>query len=307
MTSSSEKKKIRFRWLLWPIIIFSITAGILYFFLNPKLALDLAVPEFNKLGPVSAKVNNDVVHINTSLVLTNKSPYALEIDTVSFVLRLGGRIMVKKKLVEVLNLTKRQTDTIPVNLAVDLANFKNILKGLHDKDSTELELSIEADYNTFLGHVSVPYTTSKTIAVPVPPKFKVEKFERHKFRFSDKTMDAEVYVSISNGGNLNLNIDELNYHIRLKDGLIESQGVYHPEVKIKPHSTKMIMIPVKIKIDKPLKVYMMVLRDKDDMPYELSLRANVDENTFLNQSAPFEFYKTGIIELKKDRDERDRR
>ena len=141
MTAMAKEKhshSFKWKWVIWPVMIFGIISGILYFFLNPKLALDLAVPEFNKLGPVSARVNNDVVYINTSVVLTNKSPYSLEIDTLNCELKLGGKVMVSKSMTEVFNLTKRQTDTIPIRLAVSLTNFREILKGLQGQDSTQL-------------------------------------------------------------------------------------------------------------------------------------------------------------------------
>ncbi|MES2629863.1 MAG: LEA type 2 family protein [Bacteroidota bacterium] len=300
-----EKKK-SYKWLIFPITLFILCAVGFYFFFNPKKALDLAVPQFDKIGHLSGKIENDKIILNTSVILTNKSPYTLDIDTLSVELKLGGKTLLKDTKTNIVDIRKGVTKEIPVVLTLDFKNIQKIIRGLQDQDSTDLELSINADYNTFLGHVSIPFTTTKRVAVPIPPKLKVVKLERKGFSFKDKIMDADVYLEVTNRGRLDMNIKELQYDIQLQDKLIESHGTYDKTITIRPGDKKTVVIPLKIRIEKPLKVYLMILRDKDVVPYTLKLKATVDENMLLKQTAPVEFFKEGVMELKKDKGKEDK-
>ncbi len=293
-------KKRPYSWIIFLLIFLGLGAAAFYFYLNPKKALDLAVPEFQKVGFVSAKIENDTVEIRTSLILTNKSPYELDIDTITFELKLADSTLIKQTMVHVVDLKKRQTDTIPVLLKVNHKKIRALIQRLQSQDSTTLELIVNVDYNTFLGHVSFPYSTTKTIPVPVPPKIKILDFERHKFKFSDKTMDADVHLEITNDGKLDLDINKLYYHMKLNRGLIETEGVFDQKISINPRTTKLVTIPITIKIDRPIKVYLMVLRDMDQMNYTLSLKAEINEQFLLKQTGSIEVFKEGVLELKNE-------
>ncbi len=288
------------RWILVLVSLVLLTSGGLYFYFNPKKALVLAVPELTNFDYVKFKVEEDTLIFETKISLTNKSPFGMEVDTLDIKLKLGDSLLIDKMLTKVFDIPAKGVQEIPFSLRIHRKKFHDILESLQDQDSTDFSMDINADYNTFLGHIALPYSITKRIPVPIPPKVRVLKLERHKFKFSDKTMKAEVYLEIENRGRLNMNIHELYYDMSLNNDLVKAEGTFNQEVKIEPRTTKQVMIPITIQVNRPLKVYMMILTDNDDMHYTLRLKANVDEHMLFDKSAPVTFYKEGVMELKKD-------
>lgn len=294
-----KAKKRIYTWITALVIVLALGAVVFYYYQNPKKALALVVPEFDKVGFLSAKVENDTIILNTSFVLCNKSPYELEVDTVGFELKLADNTIIKQTIVQVFKIKRYQKAEVPVELRLNHKRIRELIKSLQAQDSTNLEFAVNVDYDTFLGHVAFPFSSSKRIAVPRPPKIKIVHFERHKFKFSDKTMAADVHLEVTNEGKLDLDIRELQYRLSIKQGLIETQGTFSQEIKIRPKSRKIVVIPIEIVIEKPLKLYLMVLRNKDKLPYTLNLMALIDDHFLFNQTAPVAFFKEGVMELKK--------
>lgn len=296
----SLSRKVYKRIISIAIVLILLGSIAAYFIYNPKKAITFVFPDLDRIRYINAVIRKDSVYTTTSLVLENKNPYKLSIDTLAFTISLNDTVLADQVLSLQLHQKSFSLDTVKLPLNLNIKKIRNTIKGLQDQDSATLNAKGFAIYETIFGRVKLDFNTDKRIAVPIPPKLEVLKIERDHFNLKDKTLSAEAWIRIINEGkNLDLNLSELEYEISVKN-VLHSAGKIPQSVKIKPGSSVVVKIPMKIEIFHPLKTVWKIAMDNDRLPYRLHLVGRIKENISDDGfSAPAEIWATGMLELKK--------
>ncbi len=91
------------KFLLVFIGILILAGGVLFYIYNPKKAIELILPDLSKVIFINATIKQgDSVESKAAIIVQNRSPYKLSIDSVFFKVELN-----KKKLIE---------EFVPVNI-----------------------------------------------------------------------------------------------------------------------------------------------------------------------------------------------
>lgn len=294
------KRKARIFIIILVLLLLAI-GGFIYFY-NPKKAINLILPDLSRITFIHANVKKDAVHTKVDVIVQNKSPYKLTIDTVYFQIKLNNESLLEESVPVQLEQKRYQIDTIEIPVNVSTKKLRGILEKLKGTDSTGLEASCYVKYNTIFGKVKLSYDKLFRIPVPIPPKIKVLKVERKKYNITEKKLFTNIQLEIINmGGNIDLQLTDIHYQLNIENEL-SSEGVISKKVTIKPKSTETIEIPVEIKVEHPIKTVLDILTDNDKMNYTLNLQAMLIENMVdkvKQDPIPIEIHASGKLELKK--------
>lgn len=283
-------------------ILIAIAAVVLFYKFNPKKAIQLILPDLSKVTYINASIAGDSVNTKVDLIVQNKSPYKLDIDSVSFEIQLNDQLLLKELVPVNLKQHRYQVDTIQLPVNISRKKLKQILSGLKGKDSTELNANFYIIYNTVFGRVKLKYDKVIHIPVPVPPQIKVLKVERKKFNLMAKELNTLILLEIINAGpTIDLQLYDIHYQIKIENEL-SSEGTIDKMVVIKPKSTETVEIPVDIHVKHPVKTIVAILTDNDQMNYTLNIQAKMIEKMVKDvkqDPIPVEINASGILELKK--------
>lgn len=287
------------------LIIFLITliaSSVLFYIYNPKKAIYLILPDLSKITYISANVKNDSVQTKIDVIVQNKSPYKLTIDSAFFEILLHDQLLVKELVPVNLKQKRYQIDTIQLPVDISRKKLKKILSGLKAVDSTDITANCYVIYNTVFGKVKLAYEKIVHIPVPVPPKIKVVKVERKKYNVMQKVLNTTILLEIINGGqNIDLQLFDVHYEMQIENQL-STEGVIDKTIVIKPKSTETVEIPIDIKVEHPLKTIVAILTDNDQMNYTLHLQGKMIEKMVdhvKQDPIPVEINASGKLELKK--------
>ncbi len=285
--------------LLLLVIIASVAVFYIY---NPKKAVNLILPDLSRITYINADVKSDSVRTKIDVIIQNKSPYKLSIDSVFFEIKLNDELLLKELVPLKLKQKRYQTDTVELPVDISRKKLKHILDNLKDVDSTNLSAYFYIVYDTFIGKVKLKHDKIIRIPVPIPPQVKVVKVERKKFSLKEKTLYTNILLKVINKGrNINIQLTDIYYKLQVENAL-ESEGTIDKVVTIRPQSTELVEVPVDIRIEHPLNTIMKIITNNDEMNYTLHLKAKMIENMVDNldkQPIPVEITATGKLELKK--------
>jgi LEA14-like dessication related protein len=289
--------------ILVVILLIIISAvSILFYFYNPRKAIDLILPDLSQISYINADVKEDSVRTKINVIVQNRSPYKLTIDSVYFEVRLNDKQLVEELVPIELKQLRYQTDTVELPIDISRKKLKGILANLKDVDSTDISANCYVVYNTVFGHVKLRYNKISHIPVPIPPKIKVVKVERKQYSVIDKTLYATVQLEIINKGkNIDIQLSNIRYQFQVENSL-SSEGTIDKIVTVKPASTEYLEILIAIKVERPLKTAIAIITDNDRMNYSLHLTADMIENMtnkINREPIQTEINANGILELKK--------
>ncbi|MBA2612079.1 MAG: LEA type 2 family protein [Bacteroidetes bacterium] len=284
------------------ILLFVIAlAGLIIFYLfNPRKALKLVFPDLTNISYIKAVIKNDSAFTKISMVLQNKNPYKLDIDTLDFNLKLNDTSIAHQTIALKIEQARFDIDTIKLPLNLSIKKIRGLISRLQDQDSTSVEVSGYIVYQTLFGRAKINFDKKTPILVPIPPEIKVLKVERNGYNIRDKILKASATIEIINKGkNLDLSLTNIQYDMTVKNTL-RSKGIISKPLVIKPHSSIIIKLPVEIEIYHPLKTVWLIKTDNDQLNYTLHIKCNVKENISESSFAsPTEVTATGILELVK--------
>lgn len=284
------------------ILLIVIASGVLIYIYNPKKAIDLILPDLSSINYIYANVKNDTVRTKIDIIVQNKSPYKLTIDSVYFEINLNEEQLIEERIAVNLKQERYQVDTVRLPVDFPKKKFKGILANLKGVDSTHLNANCYIIYNTIFGRVKLKYDKLVKIPVPIPPQIKVIKVERKKYSITEKTLFTNVQFEIINmGRNIDLQLTHIHYKLKVENSL-SSEGTIDKKVNIRPQSTVTVEIPIEIKVERPLKTVLAILTDNDRMNYTLHLQAMMIENMVdkvKQDPIPVEINASGKLELKK--------
>jgi LEA14-like dessication related protein len=287
--------------LLICILFIGLAAGstALFYYLHPKKAVHLILPDLNNINYLSADIRDDTAFTKLKVVVQNKSPYRLVIDTVHFQIKLSGITVVEETVAVRLDLLKSQSDTIALHAHLPVKKIREIIGKLQGTDSTQINVNAYIIYNTVWGKTKLNVDKEIIIAVPIPPQVKVISIEKKKYAVSDKTLTAMARIEIINKGKvLDIELSDIRYHLIIKD-ILHSEGTINHKISIPPRSNVYIDIPITIELEHPMKTLWLITLDKDQVNYSLFIKAELKHHKLDQENFfPVEFHSTGSVELK---------
>lgn len=283
--------------------VFTLAIVVLFYVYNPKKAVELILPDLSKITFINVSVvNGDSVQSKAAIIVQNKSPYKLSIDSVFFRVELNKSQLIEEYVPLNLEQIRHQVDTVLLPIDFSRKKLKTILAELKEVDSTDVDFKCYVIYKTMFGHVKLKYDKTVRIPVPIPPQIKVIKVERKKFNVLDKILNTNIQLEIINKGkNINLKLQHIHYTLEIGNSL-SSEGIIDRTIEIKPQTTSYAEIPLEIKIEHPLKTILEILTNNDHTNYILRLNAEMIEQMVDKSSQtpiPIEIFAEGNLELKK--------
>lgn len=295
-------KKITARVLKQILILVSIALVVLiiFYLFNPKRALKLVFPDLSNISYINAVIRHDSAITKTALIMQNKSPFKLTIDTINFEVILNDTSVAAGKVPLALEQKRFDIDSVILPLNLSIKKIKGIIQHLQDQDSTHIIIKGDITYETIFGTTKIDFHKDKRIPVPRPPKIKLLKVIKHGFKLNDKTLNAEAIIEIKNEGKLlNLELIDINYELFIGK-IIHSSGTYKKPIIIKPESVSTISFPMALEISKPLKAAWLISTNQDEMNYRLNatftLREKMTEKYY---DSPVNLSASGKMELVK--------
>ena len=278
---------------LWPILLIlflGIGGYFIYLFIQKQKMLNLLLPEVTEITLIKADIHQDTAFIEVNTIVVNKAPYEMNIDSVVCDLALGGTLLVSTSNYVGLRQESGEADSVTFSVKIPITHTKNKIQSLQGQDSTGISIQATIVYSG----LKIPFIKSKKIEVPVPPKFKVLKTNR-KVKLFKKDIQAQLFLGIVNEGkNLSLDLHDLQYEISIGDDLA-SKGKFPRDVSIRPQSSQVLKLPLKLKMKHPLATIFKIWGDKDRVTFHLMLSGYMDAGKM--KRIPTVIFATGKMEL----------
>lgn len=282
--------KFRFRHVL-VILILGIIGYAVYFLIQRHKLLNLALPEVKEITLIKVDIHSDTAFVEVNMIVMNKAPYRMSIDSVICNLSLGGTKLVSVSQYIGLRQESGQSDSVRISVNIPISHTRNKILSLQNQDSTGLQLEAMIVYSGFM----VPFAKSQQIEVPVPPQFKVIKTEKKEFRLFKKDVQVDLFLSIINEGkNLSLDLHDLQYEITIGTDL-RSKGKFPRDVSIRPQSSQVLKLPLDIKMKHPLETIFKIMGDNDRVPFKIELSGYMDVGKM--ERIPVVIFASGRMEI----------
>ena len=279
------------------LLFIALLCGGLYFYLNPKKALNIIIPEVDDIQNIHIQVKGDTAFINLLLTVSNSGLFKLHIDTLTYNIKLDTSTLLSKSEYINVQLLKKQSDTIVLPLKLPFKRLIKKIKNLQSQDSVNIPIDVRVVYSTVFGKAVLPYSKTLRIEVPHPPKFEVEKIEYVKRE--KKTIYVNAHLKMHNYGKIDLNVSGLTYTLTTAKDLFTATGSYLGEIQVRPRSVISERLPIKIEFNKVLKTLGMVITNNDKVKYHLLITGFLQTNKLGTEKTPIEIEKDGVLELKK--------
>jgi LEA14-like dessication related protein len=273
------------------IVLIAIIGIAAFFYLNPKKALHLVLPDFTGENFVKARIKNDTAYINFKSYLTNVSPFTIYIDSVFYTILLDTVTIISER--SQLNLSQKggAVDTAVFEFKIPIKKLRHVIKNLQSQDSTFLTGQVELSCNTFFGNMNVSFSKKQKIRVPTPPDIKVVSVKRRKINLRENTAKVDVEVQIINyNPEIEVHLANIGYAIQFGEQ-IAAKGHFKNEIKVKPYSSTFITLPLTIHIDKPLRTLWDIYFNKAEKNYKVMLTATLSNDKI--SKIPIEIEATG--------------
>lgn len=267
-----------------------------YFFSNPKKALNIIIPESEKLNNIHVRFSRDTAYIDLQIYIKNKSLFKLDIDSIVYKVKLDTSTLLSKS--EFLNekLKRSESDTLNLIVALPYNRVSKKIKSLQNRDSVDIDIDLRLVYSTVFGETSLPYQKTIRIEVPKPPKFEIEKIDYLKRE--KRTGYFMAYVRMHNYGKIELNISKLHYQMTATD-FLKAEGDHPEEIRIKPRTDLLFKLPVKIEFKRVFKVISKIVTNNDEVDYTIKVTGLIQNDKLSQDKTPIEIEKSGTMELKK--------
>jgi len=267
-----------------------------YYISHPKKALNIIIPKFENIEKISITLLKDTALIDADVLFENKSFFKLSIDSLIYNIKLDTLTLLSKAQDLRIRLSPSQADTVNLPIALPFKRLMKEIKHLQKQDSVSITFDLRVVYSTWLGKTVLPYKKIIIIAVPVPPKFEIEKFEYKKHRNHEFYFNADV--KIINKGKLDLHISDVSYTIVVKDNF-RATGKDLREIHLNPRSEMIVVLPIKITFEHLFKTLIKVVTNNDKVKYDLKIHLRAQMDKLSPEKTEIDIEKEGITELKK--------
>lgn len=273
------------------IILIAIIGIAAFFYLNPKKALHLVLPDFTGENFVQARIKNDTAYIHFKSYLTNVSPFTIYIDSVFYTILLDTVSIISER--SRLNLSQKggAVDTAIFEFKIPIKKLRHVIKNLQSQDSTFLSGQFELSCNTFFGNMDVSFSKKQKIRVPTPPDIKVVKVKRREINLRKNTVQVDVELQIINySPSIEVHLANIGYAVQFGEQ-IAGKGHFENQIKVKPNASTFITLPLTIQINKPLRTIWNIYFNKAEDNYKVVLTATLSNDKI--SKIPIEIEATG--------------
>jgi LEA14-like dessication related protein len=275
------------------ILILGLLGLVIYLFLQPKKALQVIIPDLNRMENIHITLSQDTAFIEASLDIENKSLFKLDLDSLEYRVQLDTATLLSAKRYLGLKLKRSQKDTLHLPLALPFKRLRNKIRSLQGLDSVDVPVHIKLVYSTVFGKAVLHYSKTLRIEVPRPPEFEIVKVDY--LRREKKTGFFMVYLKLHNRGKIRLSVSDLHYRFEAPE-LFTARGREQKEVHIQPRSTTAIELPVEVKFKSIFKVAGRLISNHE-VEYYLKITGLVGDETG-RKKVPVEIEKRGRTELR---------
>lgn len=281
------------------MLLILLAVAVIFLFFNPKKGLKLVLPDLDDIALVEARIERDTAFVSVDMVLENKSIFKLDLDTLFYEVSLADSQLFRRTQVLGLRQKPGSLDTFAMPLNIPVSKTMRTIRSLQSQDSTYLDIRAYLVYNTVFGSQKIPVSKKVRIKVPVPPEIRLNTVDITNVNLGDKTISLLTDITLINKGDmLDLNIHEVNYHVELGKDLLTSDGVYSTPIRVAPSSETRVTIPVTVRVNAVFKTAWKYVVN-DEVPYHVSLKAKLDENSFYHKSdIPVEAKAQGKAKLR---------
>ncbi len=278
----------------WPIILILLLGGagyLIYFLIERHKMLNLLLPEVTEITLVKATIRQDTAFVEVNMILTNKAPYEMNIDSIVCDLSLGGTKLLAVSEYVGLRQQSGQSDSVTFAVDIPISHTRNKIMSLQGQDSTGITIEAAVVYSG----LKVPFMTSKKIEVPVPPKIKLLKTENLEVKLFKKKVTADLFLQIINEGkNLSLDLHDIQYELTVGNDLA-TKGKFYKDISIRKQSSQILKFPLNINLLHPGKTIGKILNHKDNLPFKVMLSGYLDFGKF--KRIPVVIFASGKMEL----------
>ncbi|PBQ34399.1 hypothetical protein CNR22_22345 [Sphingobacteriaceae bacterium] len=267
-----------------------------YFFFHPKRALDIIIPKFENIENVHITPLSDTLLIDADVQFENKSIFKLTIDSFIYHVKLDTLTLLSKSQNLNIKMLPSTKDTVRLPVSLPFKRLSKEIKNLQDQDSVDITYDLRVVYSTWLGKANLPYKKTVKIAVPIPPKFEIEKLDYKKREKNLFYFDA--YVKVINKGKLDLHLSDIKYKLTVKENL-KVEGKDDQDIHLKPGTETLVVLPITVEFKHLLKTLVSVVTDNDKVNYHLKVTGMARMDKISTKKTPVEIEKKGITELKK--------
>jgi LEA14-like dessication related protein len=296
-------KKFRIIKVLIIILLVGIIMMVIYYVFNPKKAIGLVFPGLNEISYVHIDLKKDNSLVKLFVVVQNKMPYKMVIDTIHFDLQLNGLKIAEETIPLKIDQSRFDSDTIELPVNISLKGIRKIVDDLGGQDSTDMKVNFRIKYKTILGNQEIHIDRKIRVATPILIQLSVLKLEHKKYKLADKTSEAILKIEIINNGKyIDMQLNSISYDLQIMNTL-SSKGVVAQSIDVKPGTRLIVDIPLIIEYNRPFKTAWLILTDKDTLKYNLNLNTIVSLNNFeIPYVIPVEIDATGTMELVKNKE-----
>jgi LEA14-like dessication related protein len=282
--------KIRIRYVIL-VLLLGVIGYSIYYFIQRQKMINLLIPEVKEITLIKANLHADTAFIEVNMIVENKAPYRMSIDSIICNLSLGGTKIVSVSQYIGLRQESGESDSVKFSVNIPISRTRKKIKSLQNQDSTGVQLEAMIVYSGFM----VPFAKTKQIEVPVPPQFRVIKTEKKELRLFQKEVDVDLFLAIINEGkNLSLDIHDLQYRLTVGNDMI-TKGKLGKDVSIRPRSSQIIKFPLGFEMKHPMKTIFKVWKDEDQVPFHLMLSGYMDAGKM--KRIPVVIFASGRMEI----------
>lgn len=282
--------KIRLRYVI-VVLLLGVVGYSVYYFIQRQKMMNLLIPEVKEITLIKVNLHADTAFIEVNMIVENKAPYRMSIDSIVCNLSLGGTKIVSVGQYIGLRQESGESDSVKFSVNIPISRTRNKIKSLQNQDSTGVELEAMIVYSGFM----VPFAKSRQIEVPVPPQFRVIKTEKKDLRLFQKEVDVDLFLAIINEGkNLSLDIHDLQFKLTVGNDMT-AKGKLGKDIFIRPRSYQIVKFPLGFEMKNPLKTIFKVWKDEDRVPFRLMLSGYMDAGKM--KRIPVVIFATGRMEI----------
>lgn len=285
------------KYVIMILFLLGLLTSVWYFWLNPKKAINLALPNLNQLSSVNTKIMADTAYINVIGIIENKAIYKISIDHLAYNIKLADTKLISEKQKINLYQSPGAKDTVALTFRLPISKTRSLIQKLQKKDSTYLTANFEITYNTIFGKTTIPFSKNIDIKVPTPPEIKLIKIKAGNINLKQKNVDLNMVVSIKNNSDkIKLCLRDLVYNVKIGQN-INGKGECNETILVEPLSTVNAILPINVTVNKPLQAFWKIVANKEVMSYEINMDGILVNDTV--QNIPISLNAKGNTQLLK--------
>lgn len=290
--------KITTKYIILGVILTVLIGTGLYFYLNPKRALNFVVPNFTGLANVGVEIKGDTAYLDVNTVMENKAPYAINVKKIDYTICLEETDILKEKHVVNLEQKPGQIDTANLLVRLPYKNVRDVIESIQNQDSTTIEATFSITYETIFGEVTIPAAYDTKVKTPNPPEIELNKIRLGFFNFKETKFELILDLDVTNENDIEVSLDNLEYEAEFGKNLT-GYGELDERLTVEANAKTNIRLPIVISVDKPMKIVWDIITNKDRMGYILHLRGQLVQKKADRENIDFDVSVNGDAELVK--------